>query len=317
MSDAVVSSPPPQPSPAEGQGGEKRGRWPFVLVLLVLGISWGSTQSLGKIATSTGHQPLGLIVWQSVVAVIVLSVLSALRGKGLVINRRTMPFYIILGLIGTVIPNVTFYTAVSELPAGIMSILISAVPMLAFPLALAMRQDRFSWLRFGGLLLGLLGVFLILSPDVAGGIAPVWVMVAMIGPLCYALEATFVAWRGTPGIDPVHAILGASVTALLMTLPLALATGQWVDPFPVGRAEGALVGLSALSAVVYAAYIWLAMAAGSVFASQVSYIVTGSGVVWAMVILGERFDSLVWLALALMLAGVALVQPRAANRAEY
>jgi drug/metabolite transporter (DMT)-like permease len=78
----------------------------------------------------------------------------------------------------------------------------------------------------------------------------------------------------------------------------------------MGRAEGALVILASLSAVVYAAYIWLAMAAGSVFASQVSYVVTGSGVVWALVILGERFSPLAWLALAVMLAGVALVQPR-------
>ncbi len=285
-------------------------RWVFTAVLVTLGVSWGSTQALGKIATSTGHQPFGLIVWQSVIAILVLSAICLVRRKPLVINRRTVPFYIVVALIGTVIPNVTFYSAVRELPAGIMSILISAVPLLAFPMALAMRQDRFSWLRVGGLLLGLLGVILILGPDAGGDFAPIWVLVALVGPLCYALEATYVAWAGTPGIDPVQAILGASLASFVIGVPLALASGQWVDPFPMGQAEAALVILASLSAVVYAAYIWLAMAAGSVFASQVSYIVTGSGVVWAMVILGERFQPVVWLALILMLAGVALVQPR-------
>ena len=33
----------------------------YVVVLLVLGIGWGSTQALGKIAASTGHGPVGLI----------------------------------------------------------------------------------------------------------------------------------------------------------------------------------------------------------------------------------------------------------------
>jgi drug/metabolite transporter (DMT)-like permease len=307
----LAATPPTQPSPTKENGRAwKPGRWVFVLVLVVLGVSWGSTQALGKIATSTGHEPFGLIFWQSLIAVFVLSALCILRRKPLVLNRRTVPFYVILATIGTVVPNVTFYMAVRELPAGIMSILISAVPMLAFPMALAMGQDRFSLVRFGGLMLGLLGVILILGPDTGGAVTPFWVMIALIGPLCYALEATYVAWAGTPGIDPMQAILGASVASLLMAVPLALASGQWVDPFPMGRAEGALVILASLSAVVYAAYIWLAMAAGSVFASQVSYVVTGSGVVWALVILGERFSPLAWLALAVMLAGVALVQPR-------
>jgi drug/metabolite transporter (DMT)-like permease len=288
-------------------------RWVFVIVLLTLGISWGSTQSLGKIATSTGHQPLGLIVWQSLVAIVVLSAVCLIRGKRLVITAATVRFCLVVAVIGTVIPNITFYTAVRELPAGIMSIIISTVPLLAFPVALAMRQDRFSWVRLGGLLLGLVGVALLLGPDGGEGILPFWVMIALIGPLCYALEANYVAWAGTPGIDPIQTILGASVAAFLLVVPLAIGTGQWVDPFPLGEAEAALVGLSALSAVVYAAYIWLAMAAGSVFASQVSYIVTASGVFWAMLLLGERFPPLVWVALAVMLAGVALVQPRAKN----
>lgn len=310
MSDLAVA-PPPHPAPARAEGGTRSPRrWFLVLVLVVLGVSWGSTQSLGKIATSTGHQPFGLIVWQALIAVLVLSALCLVRRKGLVMNRQTVPFYVILALIGTVVPNITFYLAVRELPAGIMSILISTVPMLAFPMALAMRQDRLSWVRFGGLLLGLLGVILILAPDTGGKVVAFWVLVALIGPLCYALEATFVAWRGMPGIDPMQAILGASVASFLIAVPLALASGQWVDPLPIGRAEGALVILASLSAVVYAGYIWLAMAAGSVFAAQVSYVVTGSGVIWAMALLGERLHPLVWLALVVILAGVALVQPR-------
>ena len=42
--------------------------------------------------------------------------------------------------------------------------LISTVPLMAVPMSLALRQDRFSLLRVGGLLCGLAGVALIALP---------------------------------------------------------------------------------------------------------------------------------------------------------
>ena len=287
-------------------------RWSFVLVLAVLGVGWGSTQSLGKIAVSTGHQPFGLIFWQLVIGAIVLGIVSAVRGRGLVFTKEALTFYGVVAVIGTLIPNATFYAAVSHLPAGIMSILISTVPMLAFPLALALGLDRFTLSRLAGLALGLTGVAMIAAPGAGGAVSLGWLMLAMVGPLFYAIEANFVARGGTAGMDAVQAMFGVSVVGMVLAAPIALGTGQWVDPFPMGRAEWALVASSVVHAIVYASYVWLASKAGSVFASQCAYLVTASGVFWAMALLGERFSPLIWLALVVMLAGVALVQPRAA-----
>ena len=50
--------------------------------------------------------------------------------------------------------------------------------------------------------------------------------------------------------------------------------------------------------------------AGPVFTVQVSYLVTGFGILWAKLILGEAYPSAVWGALALMFLGMYLVQPR-------
>jgi drug/metabolite transporter (DMT)-like permease len=288
-------------------------RWFFVLVLVILGVGWGSTQSLGKMAVATGHQPFGLIFWQLAVGAVVLGVVSAVRGKGLVLSREALTFYGVIALIGTIIPNATFYAAVVHLPAGIMSILISTVPLLAFPMALALGLDRFSLVRLAGLTLGLLGVVLITDPG--GGVSLGWIMIAMVGPLFYAFEANYVARGGTAGMDAVQAMFGVSMVGMVLAAPIALVTGQWVDPMPLGKAEAALVLSSAVHALVYASYVWLASKAGSVFASQCAYLVTASGVFWAMLLLGERFSPLVWLALVVMLAGVALVQPRVEAKA--
>jgi drug/metabolite transporter (DMT)-like permease len=288
-------------------------RWFFVLVLAILGLGWGSTQSLGKMAVATGHQPFGLIFWQLAVGAAVLGVVSVVRGRGMVFTRQAMLFYVVVAVIGTLIPNATFYASVVHLPAGIMSILISTVPLLAFPMALMLGLDRFSGLRLAGLLLGLLGVALIANPE-GGSVRVGWLLVAMVGPLFYAIEANYVARGGTAGMDAVQAMFGVSVVGMVLAAPIAWGTGQWVDPLPMGRAEWALVLSSVVHALVYASYVWLASKAGSVFAAQSAYLVTASGVFWAMLLLGERFSPLVWVALVVMLAGVALVQPR--SRAE-
>ena len=306
--------PPPTPTPTRGEGSAGRERWFFVAVLVVLGVGWGSTQSLGKMAVATGHQPFGLIFWQLTVGAVVLGVVSAVRRRGLVITRAALRFYVVIALIGTIIPNAAFYAAVGHLPAGVMSILISTVPMLAFPIALWLGLDRFSGARLGGLALGLAGVALIAAPGGGGGISFGWLLLAMVGPLFYAMEANYVAHGGTAGMDAVQAMFGVSLVGMVLAAPIALVSGQWVDPFPMGRAEWALVTSSVVHALVYSGYVWLAAKAGSVFASQSAYLVTASGVFWAMALLGERFSPLVWVALVLMLAGVALVQPRAAAR---
>jgi len=289
------------------------GRLALVGVLLLLGIGWGSTQSLGKLAVSSGHQHFGLIFWQLVIGAVVLGSLNLLRRKSFAITRAGLRFAVVIALIGTLIPNTTFYLSVARLPGGVMSILISTVPLLSLPLALALGMDRLSALRLLGLCCGVLGVALIAlpqtslpSPDMAA-----WLPVALIGPLFYAMEGNYVAKWGTAGLDAVQAMFWASSVGALMALPLMLLTGQWISPLPpYGVPELALIASSAIHALVYAGYVGLAARAGAVFATQVSYVVTGSGVLWAMLLLGERFSGWVWAALVVMLLGLFLVQPR-------
>ena len=156
---------------------------------------------MGKIATETGHGPFGLIFWQQVVMVAVLGAIALVRRKGMALTVPALRFYVIVAVLGTLIPNGTFYYSVAHLPAGIMSIIIAMIPMLAFPMALAMGMDRFSALRLVGLALGLAGVAMLALPGVALPDAAMvaWLPVALIGPLFYAVEATYVAHRGTQG----------------------------------------------------------------------------------------------------------------------
>ena len=68
--------------------------------------------------------------------------------------------------------------------------------------------------------------------------------------------------------------------------------------------------MSMLGSFAYGGYIWLIARTGPIFAAQISYLITGFGVVWSMLLLGERYSGWVWLALVLIMAGLFLVRPR-------
>lgn len=281
--------------------------------LVLLGAGWGITQPLSKIAVSTGHGHFGLIFWQLVIGALLMGIVLILRRERLPRSAATLRVFVIIALVGTIIPNSASYKAVAHIPAGVMSVLLSLVPLAAFPMALGLGLERFSFRRFGGLLLGLAGVGLLVLPEASlpePGMLK-WVAVAMIAAVCYAFEGNYVARWGIAGMNPMQVMFGASLVGAVLSLPLALGSGQFIDPLqPWDAAEWALVSSSLVHAVTYTGYVWLVGRAGAVFAVQVSYLVTGFGVFWAMLLLGESYSPYFWAAAGLMLAGVFVVQPR-------
>lgn len=281
--------------------------------LLALGLAWGVSIPITKVATSTGHGPLGLIFWQLVFVAALLLGLLAARGRMPRPRAAHLPILLAIALLGTLIPNALSYVAVRHLPAGVYSVVISLVPMSAFAIAWAWRTEPFSARRLAGLVLGLVAVLILVLPGATlpSGAAWIFVLLGAGATICYGLEGNVVARYGLSGLDPVEALALASLVGIVLALPLALVTGQFFGLLrPWGPAEWALLATSALHAFAYAGYIWLVGRAGAVFTAQISYPVTLFGVIASMAFLGERYAPGLWLALALMLLGIFLVQPR-------
>ena len=280
--------------------------------LLFIGISWGLTQPLIKIAVSGGYKPLGMIFWQMLISVAVLGVINMVRRRPLPFDRRVISFYIAFALIGTIIPNAASYKAYTVLPSGIMSLLLSLIPMMAFPIALVLGLDRFSVKRTAGLSLGLLAVLLIIGvPDALPNSAMLaFIPLGLLASLMYAFEGNFVARFGTGGAGPLQLLLGASIVGAAITGPIAWGTGQWINPIHVwNMADLALIASALIHTLVYTLYVMIVRSYGPIFSVQVSYIVTAAGLGWAMLILGERYSGPIWLALGIMFVGIYLVSP--------
>ncbi len=282
-------------------------------VLVFMGLIWGAVFPITKIAVSTGYKPFGIMVWQMVIGIALSAAFLLLRGKRLNFTRKNLPIYVGVALLGTVLPNFFSYTASAELPAGVISILIALVPLFSMPVALLMGFERFNWLRLIGALSGAMALLLLIGPEASlPDPSKFWFVLLMaIAPLLYGLEGNFLTYMGERGLDATQTLFGATIIALACALPLALVTGQWIDPLqPWGAPEWAIPAGAVLNIVAYILYVWLIHRAGPVFSSQVAYLVTGWGVLISMVFLGESYSIWVWAAMGLMLVGVALVRPR-------
>lgn len=285
----------------------------YGVILVSLGAGWGLTQPLTKVAVSTGYQPWGLIFWQMVIGALLMATVMKVQRRRFRRPPGAIWTWAAIACIGTLIPNTASYRAIAELPSGIISILLSLVPMIAFPIALGLGIERFRLPRLVGLSFGLVGVSFIVLPEASlpDPALWIWILVALIAPCCYAFEGNYVARWGTSGLDPIETLFGASLFGAVLIFPITMASGQYIPVLrPWGAADWALVASSVIHVLVYATYVWLVGRAGPVFAVQVSYFVTGWGVLWAVLLLNESYSGWIWAALALIFIGMFLVQPR-------
>lgn len=285
------------------------------LALLAIGAAWGLTTPLVKIATEAGHGALGISLWQIGLNLVVLGAVLGVRGqiRRLPMDAASVRLYLVFGLLGIALPQWASFTGTTHLPAGVMSIVISLVPVFSLTLALALGTERYNARRMTGVALGALAIVLLVAPGASLPDAGLWgwVLVGALAPLFYAFEGAYVAGSTARGANALQVLWAGSLVALSVVVPLnALFGGFYLPLDGPGLAEAAIVAAGVLSMAAFAGYIALLRHSGAVFGAQVAYAVTGSGVVWAMVILGERYSMGVWAALAALFLGLFLVQPR-------
>lgn len=287
------------------------------LAVLVIGLAWGMTGPLSKLAVSTGHSAVGIAFWNALLAALTATAIQTLRGRRLPLGARHIRFYLACGLLGTALPSSLSYMAYAHLPIGVTVMLLSAIPMVTLLVAWPLGLESPSARRILGLALGAFGVGLIVLP---GSSLPdpsqaIWILAPLAVALSYSGENIVIAKSQMSDLGPFTTLCGLSWGALALLTPVMLVTGSWFDITAFGPPERAVIGITALNMVAYAGYIWLIGQAGPVFAAQVGYAVTGTGVLLGMLLFGERHSIWVWAALGILVLGLTLVQPRRPKRA--
>lgn len=281
--------------------------------LLAIGIVWGATIPLAKVSVSTGHHPFGLITWQMAIMAAVLGVIVLVRRSRIYLDRNHLIFFLVIALVGTLIPNSISYWAAFHLPAGVMALIIAVVPVFSLVIATVFRLEKLTLARLTGVVLGGIAIALIVLPETSlpDPAKAFFVLIGLTAPFCYGIEGNYVAQRQPVDTGPFATLFASSLIGVLLIAPVSVTTGTMIDPRAgIGAAEQALIASSLLHIIAYSGYLWLNKYAGAVFAAQVSYVVTPAGVLIAIAMLGEEPSIYIWLALFVLMIGIALVQPR-------
>lgn len=284
----------------------------YLVVLVAIGIGWGLTVALATVAVSDGLDPLLVTYWNTVAGAVILSMILLIRRRRPPMDRGHLIFYCITGLIGTALPHALSFYAAVHVPSGVRALVFALIPTMTLLMALALRMESPNLRRAVGIALGFAAMVVLVGPgsEHLSPTAVLWTLLSLLVSLSYSCENLYIARYRPEGLDPIAGLWGMSITALIMLSAALPALGVTLAaPTEFGAPESAILGMAVLHIGCYGGLIYLLINAGSVFASQVSYIVTPAGVLWGALLLSEAITPSMGAALALILIGLALIRP--------
>lgn len=286
-------------------------------LLLFMGMAWGLAVSTSKIAIVNGGHPVGLALWQVIVSGGMLLVFGLLRFRPSIPRPNVVGFSLFCGAFGVGFPAIALFWSARYLPAGVVAIAFASMPMFTYLLSMLFRVEHGNRIRWLGVIIGFIAMALLILPE---GALPdpdlaLWVLLALAASVGMSLENCYAGGMRPPGISSVQLSCGRQLGAIFFLGPIALFTDSLLPVSgPWGTVQWAATGTGVLSGLAFTSLLYVIRTSGPVFASQSAYIITLSGVMWGMVLFGERHSVYIWAALFLTLAGCALVRPRDPSR---
>lgn len=280
-----------------------------VLILVFLGLLWGGVPSISKYVIAQGVHPLSYSFWILVIAASVLVIFNFLCGRSL--PPKHLVFYSVCGLTSSAIPTTIMYYSLIWIPAGLMALLLAVAPILTYAFGMFASVEKHHPLKTVGLLLAFIGIVLILMPgSVSQMNAPVWaILLGLLTPAFYAVNIVYVAWRRPKDLHVMDLAAGSLIAA---AIALFVPTVIFQSIYPVWDADPLIAVLilyhGSLTATAFCFFYALIKLAGALFSSQVTYTVTVFGILIGAYIHHEVLPLLVWLATAVMFAGIGFIQ---------
>jgi drug/metabolite transporter (DMT)-like permease len=275
------------------------------VILTLLALIWGASFMLIKIADRQ-LAPATLILGRLGSAALLLAAIAVVRlGPRTTLDeiRSAWRWLVVIGLVNTALPFWLLSWGEKRIDSGLASIIQGAVPIFNALLAFAFfREARVRGLRLVGLAIGFVGVALLVGAQPQGKLLAALAVVAMA--LCYAI-GTLLAGRYVRGTPPLVVALASTAVSTLAALPAGIVqapSGMWHGETIMAILVLGFVG----TAFAYLLFFALIQRAGPNYATLVTYLVPPIALAYGAIFLGESFGPTAFVALALILAGVAL-----------
>jgi len=284
------------------------------MVILAFGLVylfWGSTYLGIDIAVQTIPPALMCAVRFSIAGVVMLAVCAA-TGRKVLYSARQIALCAIVGILLLMGGNLTLSYAELTVSSGLAALIIAITPLWFLVLdSLLLGDHHISGRGKAGLLLGILGLFVLVWPDLQAGSMgrrELWAAISLIaGSFSWALGSVL-SKRWQSGMD-VFSATGWQVSAAgASNLIFALLNGD------LSRVRWTAKGLGAVGYLVvcgswigYTAYIWLLEHVPTSKVSTYAYVNPVVAVFLGWIILHERVDRFILTGSAIVVLSVILV----------
>jgi len=279
----------------------------------ILALLWGGSFTLIELGL-TGFGPLTLVFLRIALAIPAMLVALHVLGLKLPADGKSWRQLTVLGFFSIGFPMALFFWAQTRIDSALASILNATVPLWGVIFAHYFAVDeRATPLKLIGVLIGFGGIIVMIGADALAGVGQdvVVQLACLVATACFAGAAVYARKLGDV-MDPMTAATGQIVTAAMMLAPLALIVEQpWTAPAPSFVAVAATLGLAVVAtSLAYLLFFRLIASAGASNAMLIALVIPPVAILLGVVILGERMTMEQAVGIALILAGLILIDGR-------
>jgi len=288
------------------------------LMVAALGLIWGSTFMVIEVALK-GITPFWLAAGRITFAALLTTAIWQVKGRRLFAPGPAFPWATlgIVGALSSAVPFMAISWGQQFVTSGFAGVSMAAVALMVLPLAHFMVPgDALTKRKSLGFLIGFIGVVILIGPGAfssTGTAGEGAGRLALLGAAsCYALSS--VLMRRLPPVDPI----GLSAVTLIIGAVIVIVVALMVEGTPPLPDNRTLILIAILGLIPTAGAnllrVLVIRTAGPTFMSLTNYQVPIWSVLMGTIFLGEPLNPNLFLALAMILSGVALSQWGALRR---
>ena len=279
-----------------------------ILLLLLLGIIWGSSFFNIKIA-STSYEPFTLAFVRVVFASIPLIFLCFYKKIKIQAFSKNWKSYALIGACNIVIPFSLIAIGTSKVDSFLAAMLMSSTPMTGSILAhLFTKNEKITLFKSIGIIVGFTGViFLFLDKLVINENNLFYALIILAGSTFYSIGGILTLKIKNQGNENVTT--STIIWSVIFLLPLSLIFESPWESSPTLLSTVSLIYLG----IVATGAAWLLRfriltVNGLVFQTQVAYIIPLVGVIFGYLIMDEVITWKVLISLFLIVLGIYIVK---------
>jgi len=277
-----------------------------ILMGLLFVALWSSAFATARIIVAHAPPLMALSV-RFAIAGLIAVIVARLMGQTWRLTRGQARSVIVFGLCQNAAYLGLNFIAMQTIEASLAVIIAASMPLIVAALGWAFKGERIAPLGLIGLAAGFIGVALIMETRLSGGADPVGIALCILGALALAVATLTIGGASSGGNLLMIVGLQMLVGSLALGLIAAAIENAHFSPTPAfwGAFAWQILGPGLAATLIW---FWLVGQIGAVRGAAFHFLNPAFGVIFAVLLLGEKIQAWDMVGIAITMLGIALVQ---------